>query len=58
MTNTVKNSVYSQLNGFDFTQSCMIMTRPVCFMGGSVRCLTWTTDGTDANKLLEFAEQN
>jgi len=25
MTNTVKNSVYSQLNGFDFTQSCMIM---------------------------------
>ena len=25
-------------------------------MGGSVRCLT--CDGTDANKLLEFAEQN
>jgi len=27
-------------------------------MGGSVRCLTWTTDGPDANNLLEFAEQN
>ena len=25
----------------------------VCFMGGSVRCLTWTTDGTNAEKILE-----
>ena len=35
-----------------------INAEDVCFMGGSVRCLTWTTDGTDANKILEFAEQN
>lgn len=35
-----------------------INAEDVCFMGGSVRCLTWTTDGIDANKLLEFAEQN
>ena len=35
-----------------------INAEDVCFMGGSVRCLTWITDGTDANKLLEFAEQN
>ncbi|WP_299293617.1 agmatine deiminase family protein [Nitrosopumilus sp.] len=25
----------------------------VCFMGGSVRCLTWTTDGINAEKILE-----
>ena len=25
----------------------------VCFMGGSVRCLTWTTDGPNAEKILE-----
>ena len=25
----------------------------VCFMGGSVRCLTWTTDGTNAETILE-----
>ena len=29
-----------------------INAEDVCFMGGSVRCLTWTTDGIDANKLL------
>lgn len=25
----------------------------VCFMGGSVRCLTWTVDGLNAEKILE-----
>ncbi len=35
-----------------------INAEDVCFMGGSVRCLTWTTDGTDADNLLEFADQN
>ena len=28
----------------------------VCFMGGSVRCLTWTTDGLNAEKIIEKIE--